>query len=143
MTTFFSSLLRLPDVAPRHMRVTSNIPRVALCLLVTTWWTDACTPCDDEPGVLDEYLRLHDLTCSTYSFGLNFRCNISSAWREGRICRHSCYLAGNGCALLTLTVGCTPLIPHAMSSLSRLTTDLDAHITESAPLPPSTLVVCR
>ena len=107
--------------------------------------TNACTPCDDEPGVLNEYLRSNNLTCSTYSFGLNFRCNISSAWREIKICRHSCYFAGHGCARLAIfsfSVAVTPTARH----MSSLTQPLCSHpFPVSAPLnpPPLSLPVGR
>ena len=41
-----------------------------------------CTPCDDDPGVLNEYLLLNNLTCATHHFGPTDRCNTSPWWRD-------------------------------------------------------------
>ena len=54
-----------------------------------------CTPCDDDPGVLKEYLLLNHLTCATHHYGLTKRCNNSQWWRDEHIC-----------------IGIYPLPPH-------------------------------
>ena len=65
-----------------------------------------CTPCDDDPGVLKEYLLLNHLTCATHHYGLTKRCNNSQWWRDE-----------NGGVLLCgkwmcICIGIYPLPPH-------------------------------